>query len=34
MLEKLKQLAEDYKIVETKLIDPVIISDQKEYVKL
>ena len=34
MLEKLKQLAEDYKIIETKLIDPKIISDQKEYIKL
>jgi len=34
MLEKLKQLAEDYKTIEWKLIDPEIISNQKEYIKL
>jgi len=34
MLQKLKQLSEDYKLIEKKLIDPEIISNQKEYVKL
>jgi len=34
MLEKLKKLAEDFKEIEKKLIDPEVISNQKEYVKL
>jgi protein subunit release factor A len=34
MLDKLKKLAEDFQEIEKKLIDPEIISNQKEYVKL
>jgi len=33
MLEKLKKIAEDFKEIEKKLIDPEIISNQKKYVE-